>query len=159
MHNAHHNPHVFEFCMVHTKLLDTLSNGNEGLDFILKSLNDYLMLKRRAFPRFYFLSNDELVLILSNSQDIITIQKYIIKCFEAITGVIIEGKNIVGMVSPEGEKVRFESPVGLYSGNEIQSIEIWMIDLEKEMRNSLQILLVKALKEYPNQELAQWTRS
>ena len=49
----------------------------EGLNSILKSLNDYLMLKEELFQD-YFLSNEELILILSNSQDITTIQKNIV---------------------------------------------------------------------------------
>ena len=124
MNAVKYNPNVYEFCTAHPKLIDTLNYGNEGLDSILRSLNDYLMSKRKAFPRFYFLSNDELVLMLSNSQDLITIQKYIIKCFEAIASVMIENKIIIGMVSPEDEKVKFENFISLFVEDEIKSIEI-----------------------------------
>ena len=138
------NPIAIDCCVNMPKIFDIFKNGNEALEGIVKNLNEYLLSKRRAFPRFYFLSNEELVQILSNSQDIISIQKYIVKCFEAISSVIIEDKKIVGMTSPEGEKVRFNKPIEFYIGNEIKSIELWMNDIEVEMISCLRDQLVQA---------------
>lgn len=55
-------------------LLDQLKFYNDMLDDIQKKLEDYLEGKRGSFPRFYFLSNDELLEILANSQNIDVIQ-------------------------------------------------------------------------------------
>lgn len=41
--------------------LETFTSCNESLEAIHKSLSDHLETKRLAFPRFYFLSNEELV--------------------------------------------------------------------------------------------------
>ena len=46
-------------------LLESLQTNNELLDQIMKCLDDYLESKRVVFPRFYFLSNEELLEILA----------------------------------------------------------------------------------------------
>jgi len=50
--------------------LENLKQNNKTLDYVQKKLEDYMELKRAAFPRFYFLSSDELIDILANSTNI-----------------------------------------------------------------------------------------
>lgn len=47
------------------KLYEEFVRNNEMLDQIMKCLEAYLETKRVAFPRFFFLSNDELLEILA----------------------------------------------------------------------------------------------
>lgn len=46
-------------------LLELLEENNRSLDEVMKCLEAYLETKRIAFPRFFFLSNDELLEILA----------------------------------------------------------------------------------------------
>ena len=53
----------------HPNMLETLNEMNLKLEEIQKSLDMYLETKRQIFPRFYFLSNDDLLEILGQSKN------------------------------------------------------------------------------------------
>lgn len=65
-------------------LLETFQNNNSLLDQIQKCLEAYLESKCIIFPRFYFLSNDELLEILSQTRNPHAVQPHLQKCFDAI---------------------------------------------------------------------------
>ena len=81
MRKCAENPNVI-FQIMTPNLLETFIDANKALDEIQKSLNEYLEVKCAAFPRFYFLSNDELLEILSQTKDPTRVQPFLCKVFE-----------------------------------------------------------------------------
>ena len=60
------NPNVVDACTADSRLL-VLVTLSDRLDTCQKSLSDYLDTKRCAFPRFFFISDDELLSVLGNN--------------------------------------------------------------------------------------------
>lgn len=48
------------------ELLTRLKKFNDDMELIFRNLENYLAIKRNVFPRFCFLSNDELLEMLSD---------------------------------------------------------------------------------------------
>lgn len=71
-------------CCASDGLLSRFNNANNNLEEIQKCLEEYLETKRAAFPRFYFLSNDELLEILSQTRNAHAVQPHLRKCFDSI---------------------------------------------------------------------------
>ena len=106
-----------------------------------KALDGYLEAKRNTFPRFYFVSNPALLLILSQGSDKVAVQSCFAKVFDSIGRVRFDDKsNIVAFLSmsagyegvTDEELLKLSKPIST-SGN----IEDWLGSLEKEMRRTM----------------------
>jgi dynein heavy chain len=129
------NPIVMDTCDSQV-LLGKFQNYNGMLDEIGTCLANYLETKRGAFPRFYFLSDGDLLEILSQTRNAQAVQPHLGKCFDNMVRVeFAPGKNsneILAMISSEGENVRFSSPV--YAQG---PVEEWLTKIEEMMRLTL----------------------
>ena len=142
-------------------LFTTFENAGQILDKVQNSLEDYLEKKRMAFPRFYFLSNDELLEILAQTRDPRAVQPHMGKCFDGIKSLDFGGdgsKNsatqdnrIFGMRSPEGEAVDF-GPNLKARGN----VENWLTATETEMRVTLKGCLKAGVIDYTTKKRDLW---
>ncbi|RDD38836.1 Dynein heavy chain 1, axonemal [Trichoplax sp. H2] len=151
MKNAKENPQVISLCP-DGRMLENLKECNRLLDQVQKGLSDYLETKRTAFPRFYFLSDDELLEILSQTKDPTAVQPHLKKCFENIAKLNFENDlKINAMLSSEGEKVPFSEEV-----YPIGNVEDWLLEVERVMKCSIKEVLRQALMMYAKEDRKDW---
>lgn len=115
-----------------------LDENNKQLDDIQKELNTYLEKKRSIFPRFYFLSDEELLAILSKAKDPTLVKRYMNKCFDSIETIEFDSRlRVLNMISAEKEKIDFLEPVITNEQGKEGKVEVWLGDLEEMMRDTL----------------------
>ncbi|KAJ3135949.1 hypothetical protein HK100_002228 [Physocladia obscura] len=111
---------------------------------IQKALGEYLERQRSAFPRFYFVGDEDLLEIIGNSKEIGHMQKHFKKMFPGISTIQMseDGESIISISSHEGEVVPLKKPVSI---KENPKINEWLTLLENEMKVSLAVWLSEAV--------------
>uniref|UniRef100_G3SMY8 Dynein axonemal heavy chain 10 n=1 Tax=Loxodonta africana TaxID=9785 RepID=G3SMY8_LOXAF len=138
---------VIKKCCEAPNRLSDLQNISEGLEKCQKSLNDYLDSKRNAFPRFFFISDDELLSILGNS-DPLCVQEHMIKMYDNIAALRFNdgdsGEKLVSaMISAEGEVMEFRKIIRAEG-----RVEDWMTAVLNEMRRTNRLITKEAIFRY-----------
>jgi dynein heavy chain len=138
----------------------SFEDANKKLDKIQKSLNEYLEEKRLIFPRFYFLANEDLLMLLAQTKEPRAVQPHMDKCFEGIYRVMFSDKDeVFGMISAEGEQVEFDKKVDVNEGDKKGNVEKWMLEIEAVMRRSLKGISKESLHAYLKVARITWVRN
>lgn len=145
------NTNVLDACSADGRLA-TLQSLSEQLEVCQKSLSEYLDTKRCAFPRFFFISDDELLSILGTS-DPTSVQEHMLKLFDNCATLKFGrgNKSIVGMVSSEKEGFDFRTPVAIEG-----AVEVWMTAVEAEMRRTLYQISKEGVFYYAKSPRTKW---
>lgn len=144
-------------------LLEDLNKMNVKLELIQRALERYLETKRHIFPRFYFISNDDMLEVLGNSKIPEAIQPHFKKLFDNLNKVMIvpfclsKRSSVIqisyislafkvkmqrNIISEKMEAVGMFSEDGEYM--EFQKnvllegpVELWLLEIEATMRLTL----------------------
>ncbi|KAG7304694.1 hypothetical protein JYU34_010040 [Plutella xylostella] len=135
-----------------SRLLDSLTEARHLMSVVSRGLSNYMELKRLRFPRFFFLSDDELLEILSQSRNPRAVQPHLRKCFENIAKVTFEADlKITQMHSSEGEIVDLK-----YTFYPTMNVEQWLLLLEDTMKNTIRLTLIEGIEEIWRLPRAEW---
>ena len=123
------------------KILDMIIQCNLQMERIQKNLEDHLDKKRIEFPRFYFLSNDELLQLFAQSMNLDEVNRHINKCFDNVKTFeyniqLGNDPEVTALNSQEGEVLVFHKPRNLKTFNK-GDIADWIQEIQNEMYHSV----------------------
>ncbi|XP_023246189.1 cytoplasmic dynein 2 heavy chain 1 [Copidosoma floridanum] len=120
--------------------LHALTNLRDLMDRCQKSLDDFLEEKRSAYPRLYFLSDEDLLELVSGKGK--GLDAHLSKLYQGLGAVEISKNCVTSIVSPEGEKLELRDRVSLS-----ETFPKWLLTLEEGIRNTLQQSLGSCLSQ------------
>ncbi|XP_075981520.1 dynein heavy chain at 62B [Anticarsia gemmatalis] len=157
MGNVEKDPHTLELAGA-VGVLEALRIASGLLEKINDGVNNYLERKRLYFPRFFFLSNDEMLEILSETKNPLKVQPHLKKCFEGINRLVFDEEfNISAMISMEGEQIELLEIINVQAAR--GSVEKWLVQVEEQMLKSVKSETELSYYDYPTMTRPEWILS
>ncbi|RZC36870.1 DHC N2, MT and/or AAA 6 domain containing protein [Asbolus verrucosus] len=133
-----------------TNILQDLIRCNQQFELINKGVDDYFDKIRLFFPRFYFVSNQEMFRILSLTTDPTKIQRFIKSIFYDIKNLQFnENFAILGIVSENNEILRLTQTVE--TKNFQGCVEKWLKELERQINDSIRLMIRDAFDSHDDE--------
>ena len=135
---------------------ESLKDMREKLEMCQKSLNQYLNIKKKIFPRFYFVSSVALLDILANGTNPRKIMPYLGDCYDSLANldfVTLEDgkksdKTVSKMIAKDGEEVPLHEHFTMDG-----EVEAYLNRLTESMRKSLKAILSDAVEKAVNWDI------
>lgn len=146
---------ILKFCTI-DGMYKRLEKIEGELKICEKALNEFLDSKRKAFPRFYFVSVSDLLDILSNGNSPAKINKHMPKIFQAIDLLELEESGdrptVLSMKSGVGvENVTLTEKLKL-----VGKVEFYLHDMIKAMIKTLRDIATKSFENYTKLDRKKW---
>jgi dynein heavy chain 1 len=148
LRKIHKSPLVMEVLSI-PNVIQMVERLAEMLHGIQRSLGDYLERERAKFARFYFLSDEDLLEILGNSQELSRVEVHLKKMFAATSHFLYSDNHtaIIGICSKENEIVHFTTPVTIDSSAPIfELLQMVINETEETLYKALELCLNDLLR-------------
>lgn len=144
-------PPALKFIRQTNNIVDKLKEQNEDLDIVNRGLEAYVESKREIFARFYFLSFETVIEILSESENKAVISLHLKTLFDGIVALTFENEQVTEMFSKEKEKVALHKPVKTRA-----PIEQWLFNLQESMKDTVYRKVKDGQKAYTDEGRKDW---
>ena len=135
-------PTVKDICLS-SGFISTMELIRKELEEFKTLLNDAFELKRKQFPRFFFLSDDELISVLGGNVRDSNIQRLIMGLFQQLSEFCPDKDGNIEVLFTKDEE---DLPLIKSVNTEKQPIEAWLSNLTEEMKISMKLMARLALK-------------
>ncbi|KAI6215163.1 Dynein heavy chain at 62B [Aphelenchoides besseyi] len=121
-----------------TDILETFQRIQRGFD-------SYLQKRKLNYPRLYFLSNNELLEMLSRSRNPEHIQPYLFKMFSSIYSMECKNRSeITAVFSENGEKFKLSKAININHFK--RHVDKWLAELERQIKQTVKAKLKNMMR-------------
>ncbi len=136
-------------------VLDMLKKSDATVRDILKGLDKYLDKKCLDFPRLFFLSRQEVLMLLSETRDPTKAVELLRLCFGGIHSLEFdELQEIQSMQSLKGERIPFPAPIRTRDAR--GCVEKWLIQIDENMKTAVRDIIEGALETIAAGARSEW---